>query len=154
MSHLTRHTTEGSEALAAATAETLIQARGVTTVKYELAYFRVSCDQQPTTEVEDVGWRLLYQTTDGTASAATELQGDPDDQAAALTTFHSFSAEPTAGTVIDEGFFPANGSEFLYKAVGDGIILDSATTSRIGLELTASAVVNARGSFGWRVDSA
>lgn len=154
MSRLIRHTTEGSEALAASTAETVVQARGVTTAKFELALAYVSTDQQPTTELETVGWRLLYQTTDGTGSAATELQADPDDPTPAITAFHSFSAEPTPGTVIAEGFFPANSGEMQYLAIGDGIFLDNATTSRIGLELTASAIVNARAGFGWRVAAA
>lgn len=151
MSRLIRHSTEGSEALASATAETLVQARGVTTLKFELAKVTVSTDQQPTTEVENVAFRLLYQTTDGTATGATELAGDPDDPTPALTAFHSFSAEPTAGTVIEEGFFPANGMWEMYWAEGDGPVLDSATTSRIGLEVNASAVVNARAAFAWRI---
>jgi hypothetical protein len=144
-------TTEGSEALAAATAETVLQVRGVTTQRVELAEVIVSTDQQPTTEIENVAWRLLYQTTDGTATGATELPGDPTDPAPALTGFHSFSAEPTAGGVILEGFFAANQGERLYWAQGEGPVVDDATSSRIGLELNASAVVNARATFRWRV---
>lgn len=154
MSRLVRSTTEGQEALAAATAETVLQARGVTTAKFELAQFRLSGDQEPTTEVENISWRLLYQTTDGTATGATELQADPDDPTPALTCFHSFSAEPSAGTVIDEGEIPANGEVALYNAEGDGIFLENATSSRIGLEVTASATVNVRASWSWRVVAA
>lgn len=144
-------TTEGSEALAAATAETVLQVRGVTTQRVEIAEVRASCDQQPTTELENVAYRLLYQTTDGTATGATEVAGDPADPAPALTGFHSFTAEPTAGNVVDEGFIPANGELYLYWAQGEGPVVDDATSSRIGLELTASAVVNARAKFRWRI---
>jgi hypothetical protein len=147
-------TTEGSEALAASTAETVLQVRGVTTLRVELAEVEFSCDQQPTTELENVGYRLGYQTTDGTATGATEVAGDPVDPTPALTGFHSVSAEPTMGSVIKEGFIPANGEKSWYWAQGEGPIIDDATTSRIGLELTASAIVNARASFKWRVIAA
>ena len=144
-------TTEGSEAIASATAETVLQLRGVTTLRAEIAEMVVSTDQQPTTEVENVAWRLLYQTTDGTATGATEVAGDPVDPTPALTGFHSFSAEPTAGSVIIEGFFPANQGERFYWAQGEGPVIDDATSSRIGLELNASAALNARAALRWRV---
>jgi hypothetical protein len=151
VSNLPSITTEGAEALAASTAETVLQVRGVTTQKVEIAEVTISCDQQPTTEVENVAYRLLYQTTDGTATGATEIPGDPGDPAPALTGFHSFSAEPTAGGIIREGYFPANGEKTFYWAEGDGPKVDDATSSRIGVELTASAVVNARASISWRI---
>jgi len=154
MSRLVRSTTEGQEALAAATAETLLQVRGVTTQKASLAYFRLSADQEATTEIENISWRLLYQSTDGTFTGATEVPGDPDDPTPALTMFHSSAGEPTPGTVIDEGEIPANGETFTYLADGDGIGLDNATTSRIGLEVTASVICNAKASWGWRIDAA
>lgn len=151
---LIRSTTEGEEALAAATAETILQARGVTTAKYELGELTFGGDQEPTTEVENIRWRLLYQTTDGTATGATEVPDEPDDPTPAITLFHSFTAEPTAGNVIASGEIAANGEVYRYWAEGDGPKLDNATTSRIGLEVTASAVVNVEASWGWRVRSA
>lgn len=154
MSRLVTITTEGTESLAAATAETLLQARGVTGVKYELAYLCLEGDQQPTTEVENVAFRLLYQTTDGTGSAATEQPGSPDDPTPALTAFHSFSAEPTAGGSQLEGFFPANGGREWYWAEGEGYELDNATSSRLGVEVNASAAIGARATMRFRVMAA
>lgn len=154
MSNLVRITTEGEEALASATAETVLQVRGVTTVKWELAELSFGGDQEVTTEIENIQWRLLYQSTDGTATGATEVAGEPDDPTPALTGFHSFSAEPTAGTVIAEGEIPANGEFYRYWADGDGPKIDNATTSRIGLELTSSAVVNIKAYMAWRPTAA
>lgn len=150
MSRAVSSTTEGQEALVAATAETVLQARGVTTVKYELAEVSLGGDQEPTTEVENISIRLLYQTTDGTFTGATEVPDDPDDPTPSITLFHSSAGEPSAGNVIIETEIPANGEFYRYWAEGDGPKLDNATTSRIGLEVTASATVNVRASWKWR----
>jgi hypothetical protein len=154
MSHLISSTTEGEEALAAATAETILQVRGVTTQKVELAEVSLAGDQEATTEIENINWRILYQSTDGTATGATEVPQNPDDPTPAITLFHSFTAEPTAGNVIAEGEIPANGELYRYWADGEGPTLDNATTSRIGLEATASIIVNVKAYWRWRVVSA
>src|SRR5688572_30205052 len=93
-------TTEGEEALAAATAETLVQLRGATAVKAKVVKWSVSFDGVSSTEAPVVV-RLLRQTTDGTGTGATEVAWDPDNPTANITSFHSFSAEPTAGEVLE-----------------------------------------------------
>lgn len=154
MSNLIAHTTEGEEAVAAATVETLVQARGVTTAKFELAEIQVSSDFA-TDFSGDVYWELLYQTTDGTATGATEIAADPDDPTPQLTGFHSFSAEPTAGNIVANGHFNCNGGEATrYWAEGDGFVLDSATSSRIGIRATSDKACNMVASMRWRVKSA
>lgn len=139
----TTWTTEAEEAFSAATAETVLQVRGVATLKGEISEISVSFDQEATTELETVRIRVLYQSTDGTATGATEVPGEPDDPTPAWTTFHSFTAEPTAGSVIIDEQVPANG--LFYKYWDDGqspCKIDNATTSRIGIEVTATATVN------------
>lgn len=154
MSRVVRITTEGEEAVAAATAETLLQFRGVTTLKMEVFEIALSADY--TTDATGVvSWRLLYQSSDGTATGATEVPGDPDDPAPAITGFHSFSAEPSASTVIMEGIFNCNGgSDYRYYADGDGISIDNATSSRIGLEVTSDKACNMKATLGLRIGAA
>lgn len=139
----TAWTTEAEEALGAATAETVLQIRGVTTLKGEIFELGVSGDQEATTELETIRVRVLYQTTDGTFTGATEVPGEPDDPTPAWTTFHSSAGEPSAGNVIIDEQFPANGTFYKYWDDGQSpLTLDNATSSRIGIELTATAAVN------------
>lgn len=153
MSRLVRFTTEGEEAITTA-AETLLQVRGVTTSKWEVAELSVSADYE-TDGTEIVLWDLLYQTTDGTATGGTEVPGDPDDPTPAITVFNSFTAEPTAGSVICSGHFNANGGEAVrYWADGDGPAIDNATSSRIGLRVTSTIACNAQASMALRVVAA
>jgi hypothetical protein len=151
MSRIVRITTEGEEAVSAATAETLVQFRGVTTLKAEVAEFNISADY--TTDATGiVAWALVTQSTDGTATGATEISGDPDDPTSALTGFNSFSAEPTTSTTVMEGHFNCNGGEvYRYYAEGDGITLDNATTSRLGLVVTSDKACNMKATLGLRV---
>lgn len=151
MSRLIRSSTEAEEAITAATAETILQCRGVTTLKMELAEVNLGGDQEVTTEIESIRIRILYQSTDGTATGATEIAQDPDDPTPAITLFHSFTAEPTAGNVLIDTEIPANGEFYRYWADGEGPIVDSATSSRIGIEATSTANVNVSASWAWRV---
>lgn len=142
-------TTEGEEALAAATAETILQLRGATTTKAKLIEIGVSFDGTSPT-AEPVRIRVLRQTTDGTATGASEEKDDPDDPTAGCTGFHSFTAEPTAGGVLrDFELHPAGLPFVLQWPLGREPVLDDATTSRVGIECTAPAVVNATGWITW-----
>lgn len=149
MSSVYSATTEGEEALGAATAETVIQLRGATVVKARIIEWGVSFDGVSVTG-EPVRIRLLRQTTDGTATGATEaLWDDPDAPAANCTAFHSFTAEPTAGSVLaDYNVHPQAGIVIQYP-LGREPVLDNATTSRIGIECTAPAAVNAAAYIVW-----
>lgn len=148
-------TTEAEEALGAATAETVLQVRGVTTLKGEICEISVSGDQEATTELETMRVRVLYQSTDGTATGATEVAGEPDDPTPAITTFHSFTAEPTAGSVLIDVQVPANGEFYRYWDDGQSPLkVDNATSSRIGIEVTATAAVNVSAYARFRPEAA
>jgi hypothetical protein len=141
-------TTEGEEALAAATAETVLQVRGATVTKGRLKAWGVSFDGTSVT-AEPVRVRLLRQTTDGTGTGATEAKNDPDDPAANITAFHSFTAEPTAGDVLeDREIHPQGGYDHQYPH-GEEKVIDADAASRIGIEVTAPAVVNCVAYIQW-----
>jgi hypothetical protein len=141
-------TTEAEEALTTA-AETVLQLRGVTTRKGRIVSWGISFDGATATDAP-AQVRLLFQTTDGTASAATEVPLDGDAPAALITGFHSFSAEPTAGGVIEHHqVHPQGGNLIREYPPGREPVLDNATTSRIGIEVTAAAAVNAVAWLMW-----
>lgn len=139
-------TTEGEEAIAAA--ETLVQLRGATTVKAKIREWGVSFDGTSAT-AEPVVVRLLRQTTDGTASAATEVAWDPDNPTANCTSFHSFSAEPTAGEVLETHEVHPQAGMIRQYLPDCAPILDNAATSRIAIEVTPPAAVNAVAFLVW-----
>jgi hypothetical protein len=136
-------TTEAEEGITTA-AETLLQLRATTTTIAQVVAWGVSFDGATSTDAP-VQVRLLFQTTDGTASAATEVAIDARDDAAASTTgFHSFTAEPTAGGVIEHHqVHPQGGNLIREYPPGREPTLASATSSRIGIEVTAAVAVNA-----------
>jgi hypothetical protein len=141
-------TTEAEEALTTA-AETVLQLRGVTTRKGRIVSWGVSFDGATSTDAP-AQVRLLFQTTDGTGSAATEVPLDGDSPAALITGFHSFSAEPTAGGVIEHHqVHPQGGNLIREYPPGREPVLDNATSSRIGIEVTAAAAVNAVAFLQW-----
>lgn len=141
-------TTEAVEALTTA-AETLLQLRGVTTRKGRVISWGVSFDGATSTAVP-VQVRLLYQSTDGTATGATEIPLDPDAPAALITGFHSFSAEPTAGSVLEHHYVHPQGGNLIREyPPGREPVLDNATSSRIAIEVTAPAAVNAVAFLTW-----
>lgn len=140
-------TSEGEEAVSAA--ETILQLRGATTTKAKLRGFSVSFDGTSAT-AEPVIVRLLRQTTDGTASAATEVKYDPDAPAAACTAFHSFTAEPTAGDVLFTVHVHPQGGWSEWFPEDCCPFLDDVATSRVGLEVTPGAAVNVVASLIWQ----
>jgi hypothetical protein len=142
-------TTEGEEALAAATVETLLQLRGVTTTKMKIVAWGISFDGILSTDAPVVV-DLLFQTTDGTGSAATEVPLNPDEPAALGTTFHSFSAEPTPGGIIESyEVHPQGGMIVREYPPGREPVVTNATSSRIGLRANAPAIVNAVAWVQW-----
>ncbi len=102
-------TTEGAETITTST-ETLIQLKGATTAKPKLIAWGVSFFGIDSTAAP-IQVDLLRQSTNGTNSGATEVQLDADAAAPAVTAFHSFSAEPTAGNVLEQyAVHPQGGS--------------------------------------------
>lgn len=136
-------TTEGEEAIVGTTTETLLQLRGSTVVKTKVIAWGVSFDSATAADAPVVV-RLLFQTTDGTASAATEVPLDPDNPTANTTAFHTFTAEPTAGGVVESHEVFAQGGNLIREyPPGREPTLDNATTSRIGIDVTAPTGCNA-----------
>lgn len=142
-------TTEGEEALAAATAETLVQIRGVATAKARIVAWGVSFDGVTSSDAPAVV-DLLFQTTDGTATGASEIALNPDEPTALVSGFHSFSAEPTAGGIIESyEVHPQGGMIVREYPPGREPMLTNATSSRIGIRVTSPSAVNALAWIQW-----
>ncbi len=143
-------TTEGEEAVAAATAETLVRVGGSTAVKGKIIEWGVATDGVSAT-AEPIRVRLVRCSSDGTGSAATETQvSDPDNPTANCVGTHSFSAEPTKTDVIIETELHPQGDRIQHQfPLGREPGLDSATTSCIGIEVVAPAVVNLVAYIMW-----
>lgn len=142
-------TTEGEEALAAATAETLLALIGATTTKAKLIEWGVSFDGTSSTAAPVVV-RLVRATVDGTGTAATEKPWDPDAPTAAVQAKHSYTAEPTkeSQALIEVEVHPQGGVSFQYP-LGREPIIDNATGSILCIEATAPAIVNALAYMVW-----
>lgn len=145
-----RITTEGEEALGAATAETVLLLIGATAGKAIIDEIGFGFDGTSAT-AEPVQWKIKRgnSASQGTSSAATEEKDDPDDAAAANAGFHSFTAEPTyTGQPLAHGEVHPQGGWLVLPV---RIFLDDATNSMIGLELTAPAAVNVAAHMHWTV---
>lgn len=144
-------TTEGEEALAAATAETVIALIGATQVKPKIIEFGVSFDGISAT-AEPVLVRMIRTTADdGTSTAATEVQfGDPDGPTPNCAAKHSYSAEPTkaAQPMAVWHVHPQAGLVIQYP-LGREPGLDNTTSNGIAIEVTAPAVVNCSAYIVW-----
>jgi hypothetical protein len=142
-------TSEGEEAIAAATVETLVQLRGVTTAKARIVAWGISLDGVTSTDAPAVV-DLLFQTTDGTATGATEVALNPDEPAALVTGFHSFSAEPTPGGIIESyEVHPQGGMVIREYPPGREPMITNATSSRIGVRVNCPTAVNALAWIQW-----
>jgi len=133
------------EALAAATAETLIQLVAVANHRVKVLRWGVSFDGVSVT-AEPVQIRLLRQTTAGTGAALTPVKMDDSIADTLLTTAQQdFTAEPTAGDVLESyEVHPQQGVVMMYPLGQEPIIGGG---DRMGIEVTAPAVVNARAFF-------
>ena len=141
-------TTETEEALTTSL-ETVLQLRGGTNTKAKLRQFGIGFDGVSST-AEPVRVRLLRQTTDGTASAATEAKFDPDSPTAGVTAFHTFTAEPTPGEVLwERHIHPQGGSVDIPFPYGGEPMLDDAATSRLAIDVLAPAAVNCTAYMWW-----
>lgn len=140
-------TTEGEEALTTS-AETIILLAGTTNHKVVITEIGFAFDGTSST-AEPIQWKIRRgnSASQGTSSAATEEKADPDDPAAAATAFHSLTAEPTyTGQPIDAGECHPQGG---WQWIKTFIVLDDATNSFVGVEVTAPAAVNVQGGIHW-----
>ena len=130
------------EALAAATAETLIQLVAASNHRVKVLRWGVFFDGTSAT-AEPVQIRLLRQTTAGTASSLTPVKLDDSiGETLQTTAQQDFTAEPTAGDVLESyEIHPQQGIMVIYPLGQEPIIGGG---DRMGIEVTAPATVNAR----------
>ena len=139
-------TTEGEEALAAATAETVLLVAGSTSAKGLLWGFGFSVDgTSPTAEPGRFALKRGNSASQGTSTAATAEKKDSAAPTSLLTGFHSFTAEPTyTGQSLVSGEIHPQGGVYEWRAntIEECWVLDAATNSFFGLVLTYAAIVN------------
>ena len=143
-------TTEGEEALAAATAETVIALIGSTVVKGRICEWGVSFDGT-SSGGEPVRVRVLRLTADdGTrTTSVTEAKWDPDTPAANCIARHSYTVEPTKGDVLADYDVHPQGGIVVQYPLGREIVLDDSTSAGVAIECTAAAIVNVVGYICW-----
>jgi hypothetical protein len=142
-------TTEGEETLTTS-AETLLQITGSASIKTRVVQWSVAFDSTSAT-AEPVLVRLARQSTAGTATGAAEVTADSDDPAALVTCFHSFTAEPTIGAILEEHLVYPGGIPLIVQyPLGDEPVIDASTSDRLAIIVTAPAAVNAVASMRWR----
>lgn len=128
--------------LAAATLETLIQLVTAATQRARLIEFGVMFDGIVSTN-EPVDVRLLRQTTAGTASAGTVNPNDAQAPAALTTAQITVTAEPTPSSVLGAWMVHPQGGMLIvkYDLWAEAPVMNVST--RLALDATAAAVVNA-----------
>jgi len=140
--------TEGEEGCTTS-AETLVQLIGTTAKKARIVKWGVSFDGT-NAAAAPAQVELAYQTTAGTSTGASEVAWDPDDGPATVTGFHSFSAEPTKGSVLEHYEVHQQGGGIIIEyPPGREPQLQKLTTSRLGIIVTCSEAVNAVAFIVW-----
>lgn len=143
-------TAEAEEALAAATAETVIALIGSTATKARVIEWGVCFDGTSAT-AEPVRVRLVRTTADdGTSTGAVEKAWDPDNPTANCAAKHSYSAEPTKESqALAEFNVPATSGMVLQYPLGREIVVDNSASTGLAIECTAPATVNAACYIVW-----
>jgi hypothetical protein len=143
-------TTEGEEALAAATAETVIALHSTTACKPRIIEWGVTFDGTSATAEPVVVDVVRITAADGTSSTATEKAWDPDNPTSNSTATHSYTAEPTKESQpLAKYEVPPTSGMVLQYPLGREIVLDNATTSAVGIVCTAPATVNVLAYIVW-----
>jgi len=142
--------TNGEEALAAGTKETLVQMRGVTTARAKLTAWGISFDGISPTD-PPVVVTLERQSTDGTATAATKSRDDTAAPSASLIGgFRTFTAQPTSGNIIETyEVHPQGGMLIREYPLGREKILAAATTDRLAVTATVPSGSTAVNCVAW-----
>lgn len=144
-------TTEGEEALAAATAETVIALMGVAAVHGKLVEFGISFDGV-TAAAEPVQIELYRITANGTATGATEAKWDlASGVTAQITAHHSYTVEPTkTDRLACWEVHPQGGSLVIQYPLGrEPTISNGSTSSGLAIVATAPAIVNVVAYVVW-----
>lgn len=150
MAQIYSATGEAEEALAAATAETVIALIGHTSVKARIVEWGVSFDGT-SSSAEPVRIRVVRTTADdGTSTGATEKAWFADAPTPLCTAKHSYSAEPTkeSQALAEYAVHPQAGIVIQYP-LGREIELDNTTSNGVVIEVTAPATVNCAAYIVW-----
>jgi hypothetical protein len=146
-------TGEAEEALAAATAETVLLLAGHASVWARIREMSLAFDGTSATAAPvEIKVKRGNSASQGTSTAATEEKWLPDSPGALATGFHSFTAEPTyTGQPLMHQNIHPQGGLWVWKAIddADSIWLDNDANSFIGIEVTAPAVVNVAAWLSW-----
>lgn len=140
-------TTQGEEAVAATTRETVLQLRAGSAIRGEIIAWGVSFDgTDPAAAAVVVD--LEFQSTDGTASAATNAALDSTNPKTAVITGHrAFSAQPTAGNKLEQHEVHPQGGNLIREYPPDA--RPTFSNTRIGISVTAPAAVNVSAWIHW-----
>lgn len=131
----------GTVALAAATAKTAVQLLSPTNHRVKVIGWGVFFDGV-TAAAAPVQVRLLRQTSAGTMTTGTPVKLSPRSETLLTSGFTNATAEPTFSDVLDLVMVhPQQGYEIKFTP-GQEIVLGGA--ERIGIEITAPAIVNVR----------
>lgn len=133
----------GSESLAAATAETLIQYLTPATRKGAVVEISLSANSVTASEVP-LAAEWCVQTSAGTGTSVTPDPDDPGMPAALITAQHHFTAEPTTTTVRRSWFVPVVGGLFDYQLPLDREII-MPVSARQALRATSPQTNTVRG---------
>jgi hypothetical protein len=146
MAGLVCSATTAEIALAAATAKTVLQVTAPTNQRLLLKRWGVFFDGTSST-AEPVQVRLLRQTTAGTMSTTTPVLLSAGSETVQATAQNTATVEPTAGNVLDVAeVHPQSGFEVI---IPFDQIIEIPGGTRIGIEVTAPAVVNCRAKLVW-----
>ncbi len=140
--------TEGAEALAAATAETVLNWVNAANGKIMLVEFEVSFDGITAAAIPVlVELCTSTQATAGTSSAATIKQIRGATRTVQATGRHSYTAEPTVLTVLKHWFIRADGGVVIKQWPLGREIEQAVTADGLLLRCTAPAAVNVLASM-------
>ena len=140
--------TEGAEALAAATAETVLNFINAANGKFVLVEFEISFDGITATAVPVlVELCSSTQAVAGTSSAATVKQIRGATRTVQGTARHSYTAEPTVLTVLKSWFVRADGGLFAKQYPLGREPEQAVTSDGLLLRCNAPATVNVRASM-------
>lgn len=140
--------TTNNEALAAATAECVLQLRTGSNNRARILYWSVSFDST-SASAEPVDVQFCRFSTTGTSGAnANGIKIDPSSGTSDAAGHKNFSSQPTAGDMFWEGMVhPQGGSKEIWYNEVTGPICD--VSSQLGIRVTAAAVVNCSATIMW-----
>jgi len=139
-----------NNALAAATAETVVQLVTAATERIQITSITIAFDGTSST-AEPVDVFLVTQDTAGTSSAGTIGKLDAAAPTAQTTSRITFTAEPTTDSneIWRTMIHPQGGIYEKNWALGDATAPKIAVSSRVGLKMNAPAAVNTSVTIQW-----